>query len=78
MELNKIHDFVVELMYDRDKSIVGKLCENIEILDDKDSLNPELYKDIAKTVVWGEHRNFKKLLKSYFMPSIKFNCSEVE
>jgi len=71
-ESQEIYSFVIELMAERDRAIVGKLLENIEILEKEKNFNPKVYKQLAKTIVWGENRNFKKLLRAHFMPSITF------
>ena len=55
---------------------VGMLCKRAEILDSNKSLSPELFKNLAKEIIYEQSRVLKKLCWSIAIPKIKFISKE--
>jgi len=56
--LKEIH----ELIDQQARSLVGILLKRVELLNAEDSLNPNIYKSIAKELVYENFRSLKKML----------------
>ena len=64
-------------MIDREAvATVGMLCKRVEILDVNKSLSPDLFKNIAKEIIYEQSRVLKKLCRAILIPSIKFVSKE--
>ena len=51
-----------ELIDQQARSLVGILLKRVELLSAEDSLNPNIYKSIAKELVYENFRSLKKML----------------
>ena len=51
---------------------VGMLCKRVEILNINKSFSPDLYKTIAKEIVYEQSRVLKKLCRAMLIPSVRF------
>ena len=51
---------------------VGMLCKRAEVLDANKSLSPNLYKDLAKEIIYEQSRVLKKRLWAILIPSVTF------
>lgn len=72
MNSSKIIEILTRIIDSSSRNLVGKLCKRCEILESNKSLSPDLFKSIAKELVYEESRNTKQMLRSVFIPSIKF------
>lgn len=54
------------------KASVGMLCKRVEILEKDQSLSPNLFKNIAKEIIYEQSRVLKKLCRAMLIPSIQF------
>ena len=76
MDTSKIIEILTRIIDSSARSLVGKLCKRVEILEANKSLTPNLYKSIVKELVYEESRITKQMLRSVFIPSIKFIVKE--
>ena len=42
--------------------LVGVLCKRIELLEDNKALNPKLYKDLSKEIIYEWSRGLKTII----------------
>jgi len=57
------YERLFKLIDDQAKVLVGILCKRIEVLDKNKALNPKLYKDLAKEIIYEQSRVTKKLIE---------------
>ena len=76
MDSSKIIEILTRIIDSSSRSLVGKLCKRCEILESNKSLSPDLFKAISKELVYEESRTTKQILRSVFIPSIKFISKE--
>ena len=61
------------VLYHQTKKLVGILCKRVEVLDGKDTLNPDLYKALVKELVWEHYRALKQLINIHLtIGTVKF------
>ena len=54
------------------RTLVGKLCKRIEVLEHRNALTPDLYKDLVKELVYEQFRDIKQILKMREEASVSF------
>ena len=55
------------------RTLVGKLCKRIEVLEHHNALTPDLYKDLIKELVYEQFRDIKHVLKMQEEASVSFS-----
>jgi hypothetical protein len=68
---DKIVNDVVTLIDKRASTLVGILLRRVEILAEKGSLTPELYKSLAKESVYENFRELKQSIVPKLLPHIE-------
>ena len=58
---NKIN----EILDNYARQLVGVLCKRVEVLSQENALTPNLYKALAKEIVYENIRNLKAILEVY-------------
>lgn len=59
MDINKINGIIDT----ETRALVGKLCKRVEVLEGSNSLSPQLYKSLAKELLYESSRNLKQLIE---------------
>ena len=72
MERKDLLKLVLEIIDKEAKTTVGILCKRIEVLSKNNSLNPTLFKELAKEIIYEQSRVLKKLIQYSLIPSVKF------
>ncbi len=49
------------------RNLVGILCKRIEVLEKEHKLDPSLYKQLAKELVYEQFRNLKELINVHVL-----------
>ena len=72
MDLEKWLELINKIIDKEASSTVGIICKRIEVLSKNKSLNPALFKDLTKEIIYEQSRVLKKLIKFSLIPSVKF------
>ncbi len=72
MEMEKWIELINDIIDKEASSTVGIICKRIEVLSKNKSLNPALFKDLTKEIIYEQSRVLKKLIKFSLIPSVKF------
>jgi len=54
------------------RTTVGQLCKETEVLDNNKVLNPRLFKDLSKEIIYQNSRVLKQLIKYALIPKVTF------
>jgi hypothetical protein len=54
------------------RTLVGKLCKRIEVLERNNKFAPNLYKELSKELVYEQFRDIKTVLNIYSEASVTF------
>lgn len=52
--------------------LVGRLCKRVEVLEHNNALSPNLYKDLAKELIYETFRDIKLVANIYSEASVSF------
>lgn len=74
MEVNQseLIKSILKIIDEEASSTVGVLCRTVEVLEGENSLNPSLYKNLAKETVYERFRILKKIITANLMPKVTF------
>lgn len=65
-----MNNYIENLFKDHSKTIVGRLCKNIELIEKRTDLTETqklgLIKDFNKELIYQEFRNLQSQIKSFF------------
>lgn len=64
-------EYLETVINNHSRSLVGMLAKRVEVLEKNNSLKPQLYKDLAKELVYENFRSFKSVIEA-FSYGVKF------
>jgi len=68
---------ILEAIDWQSRVLVGMLCKRVECLQKEKVLTPELYKSLAKELIYESSRNLKKIIDIYFgVGKVVFKCKD--
>lgn len=70
---NKRFDKIMDVQA---RTLVGRLCKRIEVLEKNNALTADLYKDLTKELIYETFRDIKTVINVYSEASISFNEDE--
>lgn len=59
------YEKISKFIDDQARITVGILCKRIEVLEKENALSPNLYKALAKEIIYETSRNLKNLIEVY-------------
>lgn len=70
--IQKIIELLNSIIDGSARTTVGQLCKETEVLDNNKVLNPRLFKELSKEIIYQNSRGLKQLIKYALLPRVTF------
>lgn len=71
MEYKITQEILEKILSKNSRSLVGILCKRVEVLEENKKLSPDLYKSLAKELIYESFRNVLNQIETFNL-GVKF------